>query len=333
LTISENNIYRCDKAIYAVSEPEQMMGFTALKIENNVIEHNGDKCIHLNKCFGPIIIDNNILEGESNPIYITSTYFSETNYVISYNYFEQPSDDDKKIHIDGYVTTEGGDYDHAYFLTNVEIYGNTSVHGFAVELSGVVIRRLDRIDTPTKGRINYSTFKNCLFEDIELSDVHVSQFLDWNISTRFPTSNIPNRQAFVGSVGSDLLSFDDCKGSKHVNKNSNVNVSISGDTGKDYNMLIIKIRPHFTPKNKKIFFNYKIDNKKFRFGAILPREIPYYAFLIYEKGKVLKKSNYELSVNAINYGTDIEMSSVTVYKNIDGPLYAYPHILIPFSSK
>lgn len=335
LTISGNNIYHCEKAIYAVSNPSQHGGVTSLKIENNVIEHNGDKCIYLNKCFGPIIIDNNILEGESNPIYLTSTYYSETNYVISYNYFEQPSDDDKKIHIDGYITDEGGNYDHAYFLTNVEIYGNTSVHGFAVELNGVVVRRLDRIDNPSKGRTNYSTFTRCLFEDIELSDVYACQLKDWNFSTRYPTSIIQRNHSLIGSSGNELLSFDDCKGTAHMNKNTEVTVPVKGDVGNHYNLLITKMRPRFTEKNKKIILNYSLNKKDHLFAAALPREIPYYAFLVYKKDTGVKKNEYELKFTAYNKGsdTDIEVGNITIYKNVEGALYKYPHILLPYEAK
>lgn len=332
LTISGNNIYRCEKAIYAVSEPEQNMGFTALKIENNVIEHNGDKCIYLNKCFGPIIIDNNILEGQSNPIFITSPYYCETNYVISYNYFEHSDDNDKKIYIDGYLTTEGGDYDHAYFLTNVEIYGNTSVYGFAVELNGVVVKRLDRIDTPTKGRTNFSTFTKCLFEDVELSDVYAIQFNDWNFSTRYPTSKIVRKNAIINVVGNDLLSFDDCEGCAHTNKNTKATFAIERDAGGDNYLLVTKMRPHFTQQNKKIFFRYVINKKKYSFSAMLPREIPYYAFLVGKKEKP-NKTSYGMEFNAMNYGTDIEMSNVTFYKTVEGPLYNFPHLLKPYAKK
>lgn len=330
LTISGNNIYNCTKAIYAVSDKKEYMGFTSLKIVNNLIEHNGDKCIHLNGCFGPVIIDNNILEGQTNPIFLTNTWGAYTYYVISNNYFEHHSDDDKKIHIDGALSTE--DSKTALFLTNVEIYGNTSSYGFEVELNGVVVRRLDRIDTPTKGKSNYSTFRRCLFEDVDLSDVYACQFKDWNFSTTFPTTIVARTHSLVGESGNELLSFDDSKGNAHAKNTSKVTVLITGDDGSGVNMLISKLRPHITDKNTRIAIRHYYNSRNNEISVAFPREIPYYAFLIYKKDKGLN-NKYDLSFNAYNGGTDIEMGNITVYKEVDGQLYNYPYVRLPYDNK
>lgn len=330
LTISGNNIYGCSKAIYAVSDKKEYMGFTALKIVNNLIEHNGDKCIHLNGCFGPVIIDNNILEGQTNPIYLTNTWGAYTYYVISNNYFEHHSDDDKKIHVDGALSTE--DSKTALFLTNVEIYGNTSSYGFEVELNGVVIKRLDRIDTPTKNKLNYSTFKRCLFEDIDLSDVYACQFKDWNFSTTYPTTEHTRNNSLVGESGNDLLSFDDSKGNAHTKSTTKATVSITGDNGSGVNMLITKLRPHITDKNTRIAVRHYYNSRNNEISVAFPREIPYYAFLVYIKDKGLN-SKYDLSFNAYNGGTEIEMGSITAYQNVDGQLFNYPYVRLPYVNK
>lgn len=330
LTISGNNIYGCTKAIYAEKGKKEYMGFTALKIENNLIEHNGDRCIHLNGCFGPITIDNNILEGQTNPIYLTNTWGAYTYYVISNNYFEHHSDDDKKIHIDGALSTD--DSQTLLFLSNAEIYGNTSSYGFEVELNGVVVRRLDRIETAGRGRLNFSIFRRCLFEGIELSDVHVSQFQDWNFSTTFPSSLIARENALVGDAGTDLLSFDDCSGNNHVNKSTKITVSVAEDDGSNSNLLITKLRPYFTEKFGRIAVRYYVGNKNKEISVAFPREIPYYAFLVYKKDKSVK-NKYDLSFNAYNGGTDIEVTNTTFYKNVNGALYQYPHVALPFKVK
>lgn len=329
LTFRENNIYNCEKAIFAISDPVQNMGMTALKIENNVIEHNGDKCIYLSRCFGPIIIDNNILEGESNPIYITSSYPTETKYVISNNYFEQPENNDKKIHIDGVISKDGGNFENARFLTNVEIFGNTSPYGFAIELNGVVIKRLDRIDTPSKWPSNYSSFTKCLFDGVELSDVYTCQFKDWNFSTRYPSSIYPRQNVIIGKSGNDLLSFDDCKGNTHTNKLTGISVKVTEDTGRT-NMLITKLNPHFVEKSKRIIIKYKLNNQANYFGVDFPREIPYYAFLFYNNGGRIKDKNYIFEVNVYNEKVDIEMSNIAIYMNVDGGLFKYPYIYLPY---
>lgn len=332
LTIKENNIYNCTKAIYVVPEPitPLKMGLASLKIENNVIEHNGDKCIYLNGCFGPIIIDNNVLEGETNPIFITNTCDMHTNYVISNNYFEYSKDNDKKIHIDGVISRTRSDFDHVRFLTSVEIFGNTSVYGFAVELNGVVVKRLDRIETPTKGGANYSVFTRCLFEDIDLSDVHVSQFNDWNFSSTYPTSKISRKNSIIGESGNELLSFDDGRGNMHSNKSSKVMVNMTGDNGSGLNMMITKMRPHYTKKTTMILLKHLFEYKEYNIGVSFPREIPYYAFLFFKKNKGVNKVNYHTGLNAYNDYKDIELSHIVLYKNVEGPVNKYPFVLLPY---
>ena len=333
-TIKENNIYNCSKALYVVPEPRSSlkMGFAALKIENNVIEHNGDKCLYLNGCFGPIIIDNNVLEGETNPIFITNTCDVPTSYVISNNYFEYSQDNDKKIHIDGVISKTKDGFDHIRNLTTVEIFGNTSMYGFAVELNGVVVKRLDRIDTPIKGSANYSVFTRCLFEDIDLSDVHVCQFNDWNFSSVYPTSRIPRENSIIGDSGNDLLSFDDCRGKLHPNKEMKVLVNVIGDERNGSNILITKVRPKYTKAANAILLRHYSGKKEYKVWASFSRWIPYYAFLIFNMDENSNKKEYNTGLSA--YGDlDIELGNIVVYKNADGAMYKYPFIPLPYIDK
>lgn len=327
LTIRENNIYNCTKAIYAQSENNKYMVLTSLKVENNLIEHNGEKCIHLNGCFGPIIIDNNIIEGQTTPIYLTNTWGAHTHYTVSNNYFENPSADDIKIHIDGAIRK--GKVNTHLFLTNVEIFGNTSPFGFEVELEGVVVRRLDRIETPAHGRTNHSSFTNCLFENIDLSDVYASQFNGWNFSTTFPSSSIKRKESYIVETGSEMLSFDDIKGTSHANKLSNTQIKITDKT-LGFCLLITKLRPHYFNKSNRVIFKQSFNNSEDSVVYVdFPREIPYYAFMTYEKDGSIKGNDF----SAYNEGNDIEVGPIVVYKNVIGALYNYPYILVPFSSK
>lgn len=333
LTIKDNNIYQCGKAIYAVSNPAHKMGFTSLKIENNVIEHNGDKCIHLNRCFGPIIIDNNILEGESNPIYLASTYPAETNYVIKNNYFEYSKDDDKKIQIEGVVDNQNG-YKHVLFHTSTEIYGNTSAFSFTVALNGVVIKRLDRIDTPAKSDKNYSIFTRCLFDDIDISDTYVTQFDEWNFTTLYPTSSINRNNALIGESGDNMLTFDDCKGNAHSTSSTVPHISTTRGRGNSTSFIIVKMRPQLSKQHKETIIRHQTNNQKTDLGVDFPRELPYYAFRAINNSSFSLNSNVDISFSAFNdTAKNIEVSNITVYNNANDRIFKYPHILLPYMNE
>ena len=154
--------------------------------------------------------------------------------------------------------------------------------------------------------------------------------MDWNFSTKYPKSSINGNAAIIGDAGSEMLSFDDSRGISHTNKSTKVKCSISGDNGKDSNLLIASVRPLFAQKYKEIIFRHSINIKKYTFCVSFPREIPYYAFIVFKRET--NASNYDLEFNVYKGSSDeVELGNLTVYRNISGPLYRYPYVSLPYT--
>ena len=91
LTISKCDVYENSQFINAT--PNEGTTYRTLcncVIKDSTIEQNGKNCIYLERTFGPIIIDNNILEGQAAPIFIRPNISEVT---ISNNYFEVNPED------------------------------------------------------------------------------------------------------------------------------------------------------------------------------------------------------------------------------------------------
>lgn len=329
LTIKENNIYENGKALYSYSDGDYM-GMCNLSIKDNVIEHNGENCIYLSNVFGSLIINNNILEGEDNPIYIKpyvqlSSQKAGANIEISNNYFEKTSDSDTKIFIDAADPT----LNKQFYGADVRIINNSSIFGFKINLKWCRITSLDRIDCPPIFDTKYSVFENCIFEKgVNTEGLYIEQLVGCNFFESYPESNYNDKGGKIGTIGDACTSFADCKGKNNcIISNVCNNIQISSDDsnilligrilttrGDEYNNILIRNQ----------YNSYNVVDKSF----YLKYSRPYYFIYKFTKQDASVSAPYNIR-SSVSNGTPLGVDSTNFvyYEASTGKIINYPLVV------
>lgn len=146
LTISKCDVYENSQFIKAT--PNEGTAYRTLcncVIKDSTIEQNGKNCIYLERTFGPIIIDNNILEGQAAPIFLRPNISEVT---ISNNYFEVNPEDA--------ITVIPYDHHSKLFFYSNHYETPISIHVANLSLFGKL-----------NGLSDDSRIGNCYVEDID----------------------------------------------------------------------------------------------------------------------------------------------------------------------
>ena len=179
LTINSCLATNCEKFIYATG----VRTFTNLSIENSTIEHNELNAIYIEGCFGNIIIKNNILEGQIQPIYLRA----DSNICcieITDNYFEQTTNAQYK-HTIVIISTIQLNCNYGSKLT---VCRNSYFNG--ANVSGFIVNDMDNVYN--------SAFENCYFKKgISANNIQIKNITGTNLFESFPESQIPTNDITI----------------------------------------------------------------------------------------------------------------------------------------
>ena len=341
LTIKDCFIYENGKAIYSHSEDNSYFGICNLAIRDNVIEHNGDRAIHIEELYGPIIIDNNILEGQDNPIYIKphvifSTNRQEDYITITNNYFERQADNDTKIYID--ASNLVGTTPQQLYGANVIILNNYSIFGLKVYLKWVRIVAIDRIDSPSLPSIStkYSIFENCIFEKgCNTRELYIEQLEGCNLFEEYPERCYNIASDKIATIGDEPVSFAKYRGKNNaIISNYSSEVSIS-----NIDSTIVLIGRALSRREDERFFirvrNQYNGGSGFGNGfdhVMYPKQRKPYYFVLKTKKEDSSVTSAPFRMRAsVSNGAENSMdtSNLVYYEIADGkgPILSYPLVV------